>query len=81
MFDESLEAIGDSPDVVGVVVTLFCCPFDIITALNPSPFGVSIIVPVAPTPCTTPFGCMTNRTRDGAVQPLPVASPALHLAV
>ena len=82
MYDETLGAIGDSPDVVGVgvIVALSRCPSDIITALNPSPFGVSMIVPVAPTPCTTPLGSMTNKTRDGAVQPSPVALPALHLA-
>ena len=82
MFDESLAAIGDSPDVVGVgaFVILARCPLDIITALNPSPSGVSMIVPVAPTPCTTPLGSKTSRTRDGAVQPSPVALPALHLS-
>jgi hypothetical protein len=80
VFDETLGAIGDRPDVVGVVVTVSCCPFDIITALNPFPAGVSMIVPVAPTPCTTPLGSMTSRTRDGALQPSPVAVPASHLA-
>ena len=87
MFDETLGANGGSPDVigvgvvgVGVVVTLSRSPLDIMTALNPFSTGVSRIVPVAPTPCTTPLGSMTSRTRDGALQPLPVALPALHLA-
>ena len=72
--DASLQSRGDA------FVTLARCPLDIITALNPSPSGVSMIVPVAPTPCTTPLGSKTSRTRDGAVQPSPVALPALHLS-
>ena len=80
MFDDPLRVIGDCPDVVGFDVAVSRCPLDIITALNPSPSGVSMIVPVAPTPCTTPSRSMTSRTRDGEVQPSPVALPALHSA-
>ena len=47
-----------------------------ITAVIPSPSGVSMNVPYVPTPCTTPLGPMTMRTRDGALQFTPVCSPA-----
>lgn len=49
-----LGLVRDCADVVGFAVTVSRCPLDIITALNPSPSGASMIVPVAPTPCTTP---------------------------
>ena len=77
-----LGLVRDCADVVGfdVAAPLPCFPLDIITALNPSPSGVSRIVPVAPTPCTTPLDSMTIRTRVGLLQPSPVALPALHLA-
>ena len=75
-----LGLVRDCADVVGFDVAgpLPCCPCDSITALNPSSSGVSMIVPVAPTPCATPLETMTIRTRDGALQPSPVALPALH---
>ena len=47
--------VHDCPDVIGVAVPVSPCPLDIITALNPSPSGMSMIVPVAPTSCTTPW--------------------------
>ena len=75
----SLGAVGGCADVVGfdVAAALSCLPFDSITAVIPSSPGVSMIVPVAPTPYTTPLGFMTIRTRVGAVQLDSVNFPSL----